>query len=162
MFIYPSTTDIHFSGASGLLLVAVRLRKSRSRSPRKSENRFLKTLKLYKYTTNWKSTDNYSKCFAMSVVNSRSQFPRIVIFKVFKRSIDVSYQPLQWLCCYKHFLNRAMVVAQLVVRSLPIPEVRGPNPVIGKNLHIYRTFVYCQLCIEKTKINKKRPWMAHF
>ena len=25
----------------------------------------------------------------------------------------------------------------------------------------YCTFVYCQLCIEKTKINKKRPGMAH-
>ena len=44
-------------------------------------------------------------------------------------------------------------VAQLVERSLPIPEVRGSNPVISK---IYWTFVYCQLCIEKTKIKKKR------
>ena len=35
-----------------------------------------------------------------------------------------------------------MVVAQLVEWSLPIPEVRGSNPVIGKNL--YWTF-YCQL-----------------
>ena len=30
-----------------------------------------------------------------------------------------------------------VVVAQLVERSLPIPEVRGSNPVIGKNLFIY-------------------------
>ena len=45
-----------------------------------------------------------------------------------------------------------MVVAQLVEWSLPIPEVRGSNPVIGKNLF---TFVYCQLCNEKTKIKKK-------
>ena len=28
----------------------------------------------------------------------------------------------------------AVVVAQLVEQSLPIPEVRGSNPVIGKNL----------------------------
>ena len=28
----------------------------------------------------------------------------------------------------------AVVVAQLVERLLPIPEVRGSNPVIGKNL----------------------------
>ena len=28
-----------------------------------------------------------------------------------------------------------VVVAQLVERSLPIPEVRGSNPVIGKNLY---------------------------
>ena len=28
----------------------------------------------------------------------------------------------------------AVVVAQLVERPLPIPEVRGSNPLIGKNL----------------------------
>ena len=32
---------------------------------------------------------------------------------------------------------RAVVVAQLVERSLPIREVRGSNPVISKNLFIY-------------------------
>ena len=31
----------------------------------------------------------------------------------------------------------AVVVAQLVEWSLPIPEVRGSNPVLGKNLFIY-------------------------
>ena len=31
---------------------------------------------------------------------------------------------------------RAVVVAQLVERSLPIPEVHGSNSVIGKNLFI--------------------------
>ena len=30
-----------------------------------------------------------------------------------------------------------VVVAQLVERSLSIPEVRGSNPVIGKNLFIH-------------------------
>ena len=29
-------------------------------------------------------------------------------------------------------------------------------------IYQYRTIVYCQLCIEKTKIKKKRPGMAHF
>ena len=32
---------------------------------------------------------------------------------------------------------RAVVVAQLVERSLPIPQVWGSNPVIGKNLFIF-------------------------
>ena len=32
---------------------------------------------------------------------------------------------------------RALVVAQLVEWSLPIPEVRNSNPVIGKNLFIH-------------------------
>ena len=32
----------------------------------------------------------------------------------------------------KKVLHWAVVVAQLVERLLPIPEVRGSNPVIGK------------------------------
>ena len=52
-----------------------------------------------------------------------------------------------------------VVVAQLVEWSLPMPEVRGSNPVNGKNLFISNI---CQLCIEKTKIKKKRPEMAQF
>ena len=36
------------------------------------------------------------------------------------------------LCDYKDTFV-AVVVAQLVERLLPIPEVRGSNPVIGKN-----------------------------
>ena len=36
-----------------------------------------------------------------------------------------------------NFSYMAVVVAQLVERSLPIPEVRGSNPVIGKHLFIY-------------------------
>ena len=47
----------------------------------------------------------------------------------------------------------AVVVAQLGERSLPIPEVRGSNPVIGKKL--YWTFTVN--CNEKTKIKKKNP-----
>ena len=31
---------------------------------------------------------------------------------------------------------RAVVVAQLVERSLPVPEVRGSKPVIGNNLFV--------------------------
>ena len=37
----------------------------------------------------------------------------------------------------------AVVVTQLVEQSIPTPEVRWSNPVIGKNL--YWTFVYYQL-----------------
>ena len=51
----------------------------------------------------------------------------------------------------------AVVVAQLVERMLPIPEVRSLNPVIGKNL--YWTFFVN--CIEKTKMKIKRPGMSH-
>ena len=50
---------------------------------------------------------------------------------------------------------RAVVVAQLVDQSLPFPEVCSSNPVIDKNLY------WTVNCIEKSKIKKKRPGMAH-
>ena len=52
----------------------------------------------------------------------------------------------------------AVVVAQLVELSLPIPEVRGLNPVIGKNL--YLTFTV--FCIEKTKNKEKEAGNGPF
>ena len=51
-----------------------------------------------------------------------------------------------------------MGVAQLVEWSLPIPEVRGSNPVIGNNL--YWTFTVN--CFEKTKIKKKEAGNGPF
>ena len=54
---------------------------------------------------------------------------------------------------------RAVVVAQLVERSLLIPEVCGLNPVIGK---IYIEHLFTDNCVEKMKIKKKKPGMAHF
>ena len=47
----------------------------------------------------------------------------------------------------------AVVVAQVVEQPLPIPEVRGSNPLIGKNLYIEQLFNV--KCIEKTKIKEK-------
>ena len=35
-----------------------------------------------------------------------------------------------------NYPKKAVVVAQLVEWSLPIPEVQGSNPVVGKNLFI--------------------------
>ena len=49
----------------------------------------------------------------------------------------------------------AVVVAQLVERLLPIPEVRDSNPVIGKKLN----WIFTVNCIETTKIKKRgREW----
>ena len=53
----------------------------------------------------------------------------------------------------------AVVVAQLVEWPLPIPEVRDSKPVIGK---IYIEILFTINCNEKTKVNKKRPVVAHF
>ena len=44
-------------------------------------------------------------------------------------------------------------MVQLAERSLPTPEVRGLNPVIGK---IYIENLFTVDSIEKTKIKKKR------
>ena len=54
-------------------------------------------------------------------------------------------------------------MAQLVERSLSIPEVRGSTPVISK-IYIEHLFVKLFIinCIEKTKINKKRQGIAQF
>ena len=54
------------------------------------------------------------------------------------------------------YSSRAVVVAQLVERSLPIPEVRGLNPVISKNLFFYIELLFTVNCVlKKAKIKKK-------
>ena len=50
--------------------------------------------------------------------------------------------------------HREVVMAQLEERSLPTPEIRGSIPDIGN-------FLSSNCTIEKTKIKKKRPGMAH-
>ena len=50
-------------------------------------------------------------------------------------------------------------VVQLSERLLLIPEDLGSNPVNG---NFYWTFIYCWLFVERTKIKKNRPGMAHF
>ena len=52
---------------------------------------------------------------------------------------------------------RAVVVAQLVEGSLPIPEVHSLNPVIGK---IYTEHLL--LTVEETKIKKKETGNGPF
>ena len=54
----------------------------------------------------------------------------------------------------RKFLDRAVVVAQLVEQPLWKPEIYSLNPDIGKILSTNCT-------IEKTKINKKRPGLTH-
>ena len=55
---------------------------------------------------------------------------------------------------FKPVTALAVVVAQLVERLLLTQEIRGLNPDIGEILSTKCT-------IEKTKIKKKRPGMAH-
>ena len=48
-------------------------------------------------------------------------------------------------------LPRAVVVAQLVERLLPIPEVQGSNPVIGK-IYIEHLFT----CLLSSVLNRRK------
>ena len=52
----------------------------------------------------------------------------------------------------------AGVVAQLVERLLPTPEVRGSNP--PAIFYLFDIYLFTVNCIEKTKIKIKRPGMA--
>ena len=61
------------------------------------------------------------------------------------------YQILgQWLC---GSVGRAV--------ASDIRGLRFESSHRHKFIYLYWTFAYCQLCIGKTKIKKKRPWMAH-
>ena len=57
--------------------------------------------------------------------------------KKFKKLKRRKYSPEPILNEVRIEIELGSGVAQLVERSLPIPEVRGSNPVIGKNLFIY-------------------------
>ena len=57
----------------------------------------------------------------------------------------------------RNCFSGAVVGARLVEHLLPIPEVQGSNLVIAKNLY----WTFSVNCIEKTKIKKNRPGMAH-
>ena len=54
--------------------------------------------------------------------------------------------------------SRTVVVAQLVERSLPTPEIHSSNPVIGEILWIYSLSTVLNRQTERIK----RPGMAHF
>ena len=60
-------------------------------------------------------------------------------------------------------LGRTVVVAQLVERSLPIPEVCGSNPVIGKNLFILNICFLSTVCWkDENKEKRGREWPIFF
>ena len=54
----------------------------------------------------------------------------------------------------KLFLFRIVVVGKLIECSLPTPEIRGSSPGVGK-------IISTNCTVEKTKIKKKWPGMAH-
>ena len=86
------------------------------------------------------------------VTNKNTDYPQNVIINSFRYG--------QIICCASILiakaLHRAVVVAQLVTQTLPTPEVRDSNAVIGKN------FMLTLTVLKREKIKKKRPGMADF
>ena len=52
-------------------------------------------------------------------------------------------------------IRARVLLAQLVERSLPTPQVHGSNPVVGNLLYV--EYLFTINCIEKTKIKNNRP-----
>ena len=83
-------------------------------------------------------------CFTELFVSLNCSFHWIVCFtelfvslnRLFHRIVCFTYRSFHLIICLifsiMNCINWAVVVAQLVERSLPITEVRGSNPVIGK------------------------------
>ena len=97
-----------------------------------------------------------------------------VVFLVFRHDVRMSkllskhfkaedeqnrWKDDDWSQKHSNSTLRAVIVAQLVERSLPIPEVRNSNPVISKFCIEHLVTVNC---IEKTKRKKKRLGMELF
>ena len=57
------------------------------------------------------------------------------------------------ICSHKGISVGGVVVAQLVERLLPMSEVCGLNPVIGKIYIEHFVYLFTINCIEKTKIS---------
>ena len=118
-------------------------------------------------TTSWiKVSSPLGQCYGTKKTCVSQSLSQSLINLVFTFMRDFKritfFPPLSLNLLRKLKQIRAVVVAQLVERLLPISEVCGSNPVIGKKLFIYWTFVFCQLCIEKTKIKKKEAGNGPF
>ena len=79
------------------------------------------------------------------------------------RATPLPKEPLELFAWYKLLAQTistpwAVVVAWLVERSLPTPEVRGSNPVIGEILFIYSL----STVLKGRKQRKKMPGMAQW
>ena len=72
-----------------------------------------------------------SDCRVHVIRNSYLKLEQVVTVKVFQ-SKNTKEKKMKWKD--KKVTLEAVVVAQLAERALPIPEVRGSNPVIGKIL----------------------------
>ena len=105
----------------------------------------------------WSSIAHFSPLFPRSFLRFGTNPLQVKIRIRVLLWISYSFWALIFCSVHTYFLNRntfsvgAMVVAQLVERSLLTPEICGSNPVISK------FYLPITNCIEKTKITKKRP-----
>ena len=82
----------------------------------------------------WRMTLSTTERRAFAEVSTSSNFPHLQILSEFRwPETNPSERLWTWSLNIESTLRkRAVVVAQLVERLLPITEVRGSNPVIGK------------------------------
>ena len=83
---------------------------------------------------NFNFDDVISKKILLKSLNIFSEFKMTFYFIKLSQISSSTIFSKYWLL--RVLANWAVVVAQLVEWLLPIPEVRGSNPVIGKNLLI--------------------------
>ena len=119
--------------------------------------------KIWTLPTNWRTFENYfystSECFIVVVTNyfygsGWDSDGRAVVFDTRGTWFKISHRQN---LISNIFTVWAVVVAQLVERSLLTSEVWGSNLVIGNNLY----WMFTVNCFEMTKIKKKRPGLVH-
>ena len=70
------------------------------------------------------------------------------IFKIWWRMPKVFHQNHDWVAALLSKETQEVVVAQLVERSISIPEVRGSTPVIGK--------ILLNICLLSTVLKRRK------
>ena len=99
---------------------------------------------------------NYNICHLL--------IPIVFLVHFEKKKIVSIFIVHKFLCFWGHISSAkilsvwTVILAQLVEQLVSTPEVRGSNQVIGK---ICFEHLFTVNWIEKTKIKKKKPWIAH-
>ena len=104
---------------------------------------------------------NCNKLFFILILG-KSRFPPKKFYNIKRPGWHDSFSTFVWAKNLIKFLAQiwAVVVAQLVERPLPTPEVLGSNPVIGEFI-IEHFLTYCQL-YWKYENKEKEAWNGQF
>ena len=93
--------------------------------------------------------------YIRDLLHSRIDQSFFLSFFIFEQIWIIREKAQEELFSKRRSYSRAVVVAQLVEWSLLIPEVRGSNPVIGKNLYIMNICLLSTVCWKDQNKEKK-------